>query len=507
MAEEEGLDDSFDEDVGLKMFSASDTPSVWLKAEHHHRHEFLANRLQAYSDAVFAIVGTILIVYIQNTAIPKFENHDKSLRQHVIDEAPFFSVYHFTFVHISVIWLNHTRVFSVIERVDYILIWLNMLLLYSVSFVPLTFGVLGEYNDTYAGILIPSLKIVVINTLMVVIVWYVFRKKRLLPRDMSTQVAKYTRRAMYFKLLIAPVFAILAIVFGKISLLAGQIFFYSSIFVVLIPKTIVYIINKRWNNHISSIIVQILNFSVTVSKERVEFFTDGVYSIVATLVILEITESGIPSRQVVDDDHSGDLLQALSADKLRYFTYFTTFLVISLLWIVHHSLFNFIKRLNPLMFLTHQCSLMLVGVVPGAIEVFAEFYGSSKSEDEATAIQLASLAIASVSLFQFVLLVLMYFADGDCVDKAIFHTKSSLHLLLKVIAVPITCLAAYWSSFGSTQSRHYVFYVVYVCTPVLFIMINIMMHSTTLHSQCWNCCKRLRAVMGKQHNKTKHSFV
>ena len=68
MAEEEGLDDSFDEDVGLEMFNASDTPSERLKAEHHHRHEFLANRLQAYSDAVFAIVGTILIVYIQNTA-------------------------------------------------------------------------------------------------------------------------------------------------------------------------------------------------------------------------------------------------------------------------------------------------------------------------------------------------------------------------------------------------------------------------------------------------------
>ena len=380
-----------------------------------------------------------------------------------------------------------------------------MLLLYFVSFVPLTFGVLGEYNDTYAGIVIPSLKIVIINTTMAVIVWYVFRKKRLLPRDMTAQVAKYTRRAMYLKLLITPVFAILAIAFGKISILASQIFFYSSIFVVLIPKGVVYIIDKRCNNHVSSLIVQI--FSVTVSKERIEFFTDGVYSIVATLVILDITESGIPSREVVDDEHGGDLFQALFAEKLKYSTYFTTFLVISLLWIVHHSLFNFIKKLNPLMFLVHQCSLSFVGVVPAAIEVFADFFGSSNSDDEATAIQIASLAIASVSLLQFVLLVLMYFADGDCVDKAIFHTKSSLHLLLKVITVPVTCLAAYWSSFGSTQSRHYVFYVLYLCVPLLLTVINIIMHSTALHFQCWNCCKRLKAVIGKQCNKTKYSLV
>jgi len=37
-----------------------------------------------------------------------------------------------------------------------------------VSFEPLTFGVLGEYNDTYAGILIPALKIVAIVKIMAV---------------------------------------------------------------------------------------------------------------------------------------------------------------------------------------------------------------------------------------------------------------------------------------------------------------------------------------------------
>ena len=207
---------------------ASDT---WFNAEHQHRHEFLADRLQAYSDAIFAIVGTILIVYIQNTAIPKFEEHDESLRLQIIQEFPFYTVYHFTFLHISIIWLNHSRVFSVIERVDDILIWMNLVLLYIVSFVPLTFGVLGEFNDTYAGIVIPSLQIIATNMMMAVIVWYVFRRRRFLPHDMSVQVAKYTRRAMYLKFLLAPVLAILAIAFGKVNLLTAQVFFYSSIFV------------------------------------------------------------------------------------------------------------------------------------------------------------------------------------------------------------------------------------------------------------------------------------
>ena len=479
--------------------AASDT---WVKAEHHHRHEFLADRLQAYSDAVFAIVGTILIVYIQNTAIPKFEEHDESLRQQIIQETPFYTVYHFTFLHISIVWLNHSRVFSVIERVDDVLIWMNLVLLYIVSFVPLTFGVLGEFNDTYAGIVIPSLQIIATNTIMAVIVWYVFRKRRFLPHDMSAQMAEYTRRAMYIKLLLPPVFAILAIAFGKANLLTAQIFFYSSIFVVFMPKFVAYLMYKKCNNRVSSLVVQAL--SVTVSKERVEFFTDGVYSIIATLVILDITTIGIPSQEVVDSKYNGDLLEALLNKKVKYSNYFATFLLISLLWFVHHSIFNFIKQLNPLMFVAHQCSLSFVGVVPAAIELFAAFFNSSNADDEVTTMQIVAISIMIVGLLQFVLLALMYFADDDCVDRAIFHTKSSLHLLLKVTIIPVTGLAAYWASLGSVDSLHYSFYLIYFCMPLLFIAINIVIKSTRLHSLCWYCCDGLITMIRKQFAKAKY---
>jgi len=481
---------------------ASDASNTWRKAEHHHhRHEFPADRLQAYSDAVFAIVGTILIVYIQNTAIPKFEEHNESLRLQIIQETPFYTVYHFTFLHISIIWLNHSRVFSVIERVDDILVWMNLVLLYVVSFVPLTFGVLGEFNDTYAGIMIPSLQIIATNTIMAIIVWYVFRRRRFLPHDMSMQVAKYTRWAMYLKLLLAPVFAILAIAFGKANLLTAQIFFYSSIFVVFLPKLVVYIMYKRCNDHVSSLIVQAL--SVRVSKERVEFFTDGVYSIIATLVVLDITTIGIPSREAVDSKHNGDLLEALFNKKVKYSNYFATFLLISLLWFVHHSLFNFIKRLNPLMFIAHQSSLSFVGVVPATIELFAAFFDSSNSEDEATTMQIVAISLMIVGLLQFVLLVLMYFADGDCVDTAIFHTKSSLHLLLKVTIIPLTGLAAYWASLGSVESLHYSFYLIYLCIPFLFVATNFIIKSTKIHSFCWHCYDGLKTIISKQFVKAK----
>ena len=480
----------------------SETASMRLKAEHHHRHEFLADRLRAYSDAVFAIVGTILIVYIQNTAIPKFEEHDESLRNQIIQEIPFFTVYHFTFLHISIVWLKHSRVFSIIERVDDVLVWMNLFLLFIVSFVPLTFGMLGEFNDTYMGIVIPSLQIIVTNTTMAIIIWYVFRTRRLLPSDMSAQVAKYTSRAMYIKLILAPVLAIFAIAFGKASLFTAQVFFYSSIFVVFLPKFIAYVMYKKCDNRVSSLVVQVL--SITVSKERVEFFTDGVYSIIATLVVLDITTTGIPSRKVVDSKYDGDLLEALSNNRVEYSDYLATFLLISLLWFVHHSLFHFIKRLNPLMFVAHQSSLSFVGVVPATIELFATFFGSSDPDDVATTMQIVAMSITIVGLFQLVLLVLMYFADNECVDPAIFHIKSSLHLLLKVIIFPVAGLAAFWASFGMAESRHLSFYLIYFCIPLLFIVVNIMVKSARLHSLCWYCYNDLKTIISKQCDKAEY---
>ena len=503
----------------MENFSQSDARSDVMRrrlsrrshSEHHRRHEFPGVRLESYTDAVFAIVGTILIAYLNQTVVPRLEDPNNSILQNSLDNFEFFTVYHFTFLHISVIWLNHTRVFSLIERVNDIVIWMNMVFLYFVSFVPLTFGLLGEFNGTYEGIVFPSITIILINTMMAVMVWYVCRRKRFLPNDMSDNFAKYLERAMYFKLLITPVFASLAIGFGYLNLPTGQVLFYSSVFVVLIPKMVAYYIWWRRKTEITAQIVQVLSSSV--SKDRIEFFTDGVYSIIATLVILDVTMTGIPSRDVVNKNFNGSLVEALGDHRLDYVTYFSTFLIISLLWFVHHSLFNFIKKFNPLMFLVHQISLSFVGVVPAAVELFAVFYEpDTRDADKVTAIQVVAVGVGVVSLLQFLLLALMSFADDECVDQTLFHSKSSLHLLVKVTIIPTTCVVGYWCSMGSEDVRMYAFIVVNITIPLAFVLINILIKSTTLHvlfKYCWEKLKSTHHVKpykeDNQHSQSGNS--
>ena len=466
-------------------------------SEHHRRHEFLADRLEAYSDAVFAIVGTILVAYLQQI-VPTIDEQGVSVRQRATDSISLFTVYHFTFFHVTIIWLNHSRIFGIIARVNDVLVWLNMLLLYVVSFVPLTFGVLAEHKDTYHGILVPSITLVAVNIIMVIMVWYTFKRARFMHIDLPENYCTLVKRIMFSNLLFGPFFAVLAIGLGSVNTVVGQVLFYLSTVMLVVPRLIVYIVWKIRRREVDSELTQALG--IYVSKERIEFFTDGVYAIVATLVILDITVDGIPSRELVDKEFDGSLIRALFDRRLQYVAHFTTFLVISLLWFVHHSLFNFVRKLNPLMLIIHLCSCSLIGVVPSVIEVVSNFFGSESGENEAVSIRLAAMIIVTTSILQLVLLSLMYFTDTECVDPVMFHCRSSLHLLLKVMVIPVTCTVAYWCSFGSPEFRAYSFYVLYLCSPLTFVVINIVMKSGKLRflfKCCWDVQHRLQKRLSK----------
>ena len=469
-------------------------------SEYHRRHEFLADRLEAYSDAVFAIVGTILVAYLQQI-VPTTDEPD--VRERAIDSISLFTVYHFTFFHVTIIWLNHSRIFGIIVRVNDVLVWLNMSLLYVVSFVPLTFGVLAEYRDTYHGILVPSITLVVVNSIMVVMVWYAFKRARFLHIYLPENYYTLVKRIMYSNLLLGPFFAVLAIGLGNVNLVVAQVLFYFSTVMLIVPRLIVYIFWKIRRREMDSELTQALG--IYVSKERIEFFTDGIYAIVATLVILDITVDGIPSRELVNKEYGGSLIKALFDRRLEYFTHFTTFLVISLLWFVHHSLFNFVRKLNPLMLVVHLCSCSLIGVIPSVIEVLSKSFGSWSGENETTSIRLAAMIIVVTGILQLVLLSLMYFTDTECVDPTLFHSSASLHLFLNVMVIPVTYTIAYWCSLGSPEFRTYSFYVLYPCSPLTFVVISIVMKSGKLRSlfnYCWEVQNRSRERLQKRLSKS-----
>jgi len=364
--------------------------------------------------------------------------------------------------------------------------------LYAVSFVPLTFGILGEFRNTYEGILIPSITLIIVNAILIIIVWYTFRRERFLDNELQEDHYTLIKKIMYYNLIPGPLFAILAIGLGQIDFIVAQVCFYISTVMLIVPRVIIYIVWNVWKTKMDPQLTEPLFY---ISKDRIEFFTDGIYSIVSTLVILDITVDGIPSRELVNSEYNGSLIDALSSKRLEYTTYFTTFLIISLFWFVHHSIFNFVIKLNPLMLAIHLLSCSLISAVPPIIEMLFNFFDAESEENEATAIQMAGASIAIIGTLQLVMLSLMYFADSECINPTLFHAIPSVHLFLKVMIIPVTCIIAFWCSLGSPQFRAYSFYVLYLCSPLTFVVINIIMKSEKLHSlffYCWEIQYRLR---------------
>ena len=102
------------------------------------------DRFNAFSDGVFAIVVTLLVLEIK---VPHVEAHDSlgELARVLWSLMPKFVSWVISFVTVCVIWLNHHRLFKLVARIDNGLFWWNANLLLWTSFIPFPTALMGDY--------------------------------------------------------------------------------------------------------------------------------------------------------------------------------------------------------------------------------------------------------------------------------------------------------------------------------------------------------------------------
>jgi uncharacterized membrane protein len=97
------------------------------------------SRLEAFSDGVFAIAITLLVIEIH---LP--EGWEDDLGGALLSLWPSYFAYAVTFLLVGMIWMNHHRMFHFIRKTDGMLLALNVLLLMDVAFLPFPTHVLAE---------------------------------------------------------------------------------------------------------------------------------------------------------------------------------------------------------------------------------------------------------------------------------------------------------------------------------------------------------------------------
>lgn len=95
-------------------------------------------RLESFSDGVFAIAITLLILTIAQPTDYRDLVHD------LVDRLPSFAAYVVSFSVIGIMWFNHHSIFAHFERVDRGLVYLNLLLLLTIAFIPYPTQAFGE---------------------------------------------------------------------------------------------------------------------------------------------------------------------------------------------------------------------------------------------------------------------------------------------------------------------------------------------------------------------------
>jgi uncharacterized membrane protein len=87
------------------------------------------NRLEAFSDGVFAVAITLLVLEIE---VPGGENLWHDLKE----QWPSFAAFAVSFWVIGIIWVNHHGVIDHLKRADRGVLYLNLLVLMTVVFIP-----------------------------------------------------------------------------------------------------------------------------------------------------------------------------------------------------------------------------------------------------------------------------------------------------------------------------------------------------------------------------------
>jgi len=176
-------------------------------------------RLEAFSDGVFAIAVTLLVLELR-VPLPPDLHAGERLWEALWHEWPAYLAFATSFATILIMWVNHHNLFALIRRVDHAFLLLNGLLLATVTIIPFPTHVLAEYIREldartaailYAGTFLAMA--LAFNRLW----WYAQRGGRLLAHDADPALVRVINQQFG----IGPLTYLVALVVAALQPVAG----------------------------------------------------------------------------------------------------------------------------------------------------------------------------------------------------------------------------------------------------------------------------------------------
>ena len=181
--------------------------------DHEHDRKQL-DRLTFFSDAVFAIAMTLLVIEVR---LPATELSAAALGQALVGLIPKYLGFVISFLVIGRFWIAHHRVFGLLAGTSEQLNWVNLLLLMVVAFMPFPTEVISEFSEVRLAVMLYAGWLTVLGLLHHWLVRTALRRPGLVRDDVPEAECRHLRRGS----LIPVVIGLLSLAGAAVAPLAG----------------------------------------------------------------------------------------------------------------------------------------------------------------------------------------------------------------------------------------------------------------------------------------------
>jgi len=185
-------------------------------------------RITAFSDGVFSIAITLLVLNLHVPTVPG------KLLDQLRTQWPSLLSYLLSFVIVGIYWVAHHNMFHYIKRSDRPFLWINILLLMCVAFIPFPAGLLGQYSGQRISLITYASSLILTNLMLSLLWWYATSNHRLVDQDIDPHFVRTVNR----RNMTAPVVYLVSIGLSFLSPLASLIVFFLFPLYYIIPSHI-----------------------------------------------------------------------------------------------------------------------------------------------------------------------------------------------------------------------------------------------------------------------------
>jgi len=168
-------------------------------------------RLEAFSDGVFSISITLLVLDIK---VPNFDSlGNEQLNRALVQALPNILTFVFTFLVVGIFWVAHHRIFTFVKAVDSSLLWINIFYLMLAAIIPFPASILAKHPFLPTAIRLYTGTLLVFGLMHFVFLYYIKRQPQLTAITITAPLFKASLYVAAF----GPACYLLAALFSFIS--------------------------------------------------------------------------------------------------------------------------------------------------------------------------------------------------------------------------------------------------------------------------------------------------